>query len=247
LGVWELIRRLRLQGLLGRLGDDLWSVKCFYELRCDLRHELPQVERAKIPIEMQPLEARAFKGFSDELKRCDGSNYLKVLLRTWYCRAGLGTLYVAFQGDAPVYAQWLSAPDEQRRIPWFLPGRFPALHRGEVLLEGAYTFNEYRRLGLMRDGMAQLLEVARGRGASAVITYVAVDNIPSLRGCADVGFVPNRVRVSTRRIVRWTSNHPVDDEHRRLWEAATAKAQQPPLSVAGPPEADRATEQGASS
>jgi hypothetical protein len=75
--------------------------------------------------------------------------------------------------------------------------------------------------------MGQLMRIAQDSGASAVITYVAIDNIPSLRGCANVGFGPNRVRVSKRRILRRTTNHPVDAAHYKVWETATAKAKQP--------------------
>jgi hypothetical protein len=221
--LWQLISRMRLQGLLRRVRESVWDTKYFFELRCGLEHELPAIQPAKIPIEMQPVGARTFRGFSDELSRSDAANYPKALLRTWYCRAGVETLYVARDGVNPVYAQWLASPKQQRGIPWFLPGRFPALRPGELLLEGAYTFVDYRRLGLMRDGMAQLLRFALETDASAVVTYVAVDNIASLRGCADAGFVPHRLRVSTRRLLRWARCHPIGEEERKLWEAATAK------------------------
>lgn len=219
----QLIRRLSPSRLLRRLRDDLWSTKHFFELRCDLSKPLPEVAPAKLPITMTPVPPRTFRGFRDELTRTDAENYLKVLLRTWYCRAGVETLYVAFDGEKAAYAQWLVTAEGQRRIPRFLPGRFPALDPNDRLVEGAYTFLDYRRLGLMRDGMAQLLRFAADAGAAAVITYVADDNIGSLRGCANVGFTPHRVRVSTRRIVRWARNHPVDDKQLAVWQAATAR------------------------
>jgi hypothetical protein len=232
-----LIRCIRPRGLLQRLREDLWNTKYFFELRCDLEHELPDVVPAKLPIKMQPVVPRTFSGFNEELANVDADNYLKVLLRTWYCRAGVEALYVAFDGDNPAYAQWLATPEGQRRIPWFLPGRFPPLKSDQLLLEGAYTFVAYRRLGLMGDGMAQLLRIARQTDASAVITYVAADNIPSLRGCANVGFVPHRIRVSTRRLLRRTTNRPVGAQDREVWEAATAKssdANKPPAESAPP-------------
>jgi GNAT superfamily N-acetyltransferase len=232
--VWQSIGRLRLQKLSPYLRSFLWDTKHDFELRCDLTRELPPIRPAKIPIEMRPTDPREFKGFKDELAKSDGADYRKVLIRAWYCRAGVETLYVGFDGDQPAYAQWLATPEDQRRIPRVLPGRFPELNPDELLVEGAYTFAEYRRLGLMRDGMAQLLRFALETGASAAITYVGVDNIPSLRGCADVGFVPHRMRVSTRRILRWTRNRPVGEEHWRLWEAATAKVSQPAQDSVSP-------------
>jgi hypothetical protein len=220
--VRQAIRRLHLPELLHGLRENLWDTRYFFELRCDLRRELPEVAPAKLPIEMRPVDARTFTGFRDELARVDADNYLMVLLRTWYCRAGVQTLYVGFDGDRPAYAQWLVTPNDRERIPRGLPG-FPAFDSDELLLEGAYTFVAYRRLGLMRDGMAQLLRFALDTGATAAITYVALDNVPSLRGCADVGFAPHRVRVSSRRVFRSTRNQPVSQEQWQAWEAATAK------------------------
>lgn len=220
---WVSIRRLGFLGGLRRFAGALWKVKSFYELRCDVRQDHPPVASAKIPTIMQPVEARTFTGFKEELARCDSSDYVNVLFRNWYCRAGVGTLYVASDGEAPTYAQWLITPEDQRRIPWFLRRFFPPLPERELLVEGAYTFAAYRRLGLMREGMAQLLDFARERGAQTAVTYVEVDNIGSLRGCADVGFVPDQLRVKTRRIFRWTQNRPMREADWAAWEVATAK------------------------
>ena len=65
------------------------------------RANLPAIRTAKIPIVMRPVAPRTFRGFSDELKKSDASNYPKALLRTWYCRAGIETLYVGSDGDIP--------------------------------------------------------------------------------------------------------------------------------------------------
>ena len=72
--------------------------------------------------------------------------------------------------------------------------------------------------------MGQLIRFALETDATAVITYVAVANIPSLRGCADVGFFPHRLRVSTRRLIRWTRYQTVGEKELALWNAATSKA-----------------------
>jgi hypothetical protein len=75
----------------------------------------------------------------------------------------------------------------------------------------------------MGDGMHQLLELARGQGAHAAITYVAAGNGPSLRGCANVGFELHHVRVTTRRLgIRRSVRRPLDGESRTAWEEALA-------------------------
>ena len=101
--------------------------------------------------------------------------------------------------------------------------RSPALWPSEVLLEGAYTFTGARGQGVMADGMWQLLDRARTDGARTAITYVAQDNIPSLRGCANVGFRPDHVRRHARRAGRTRSAFDrLDPEAQAAWDAATA-------------------------
>ncbi len=48
----------------------------------------------------------------------------------------------------------------------------------------------------MAAGMGALVEIAAARGRTRVFTYVRPDNVPSLRGCAKVGFRPSSI-VST--------------------------------------------------
>jgi hypothetical protein len=53
------------------------------------------------------------------------------------------------------------------------------------------------------------------------LTYVDADNVPSLRGCRNAGFVSDHVRDNRwrlgRRTVRW---RPLDRSAEALWEAA---------------------------
>lgn len=173
---------------------------------------------------MEAVESLVFRGFDEELERSSPENYLKVLLRTWYCRAGVEQLYVASSDGMPVYAQWLLTPAGQQRIPSYLPGRYPPLRENEMLLEGAYTFERFRGLGVMAVGMGQLVRIAKGTGAAALVTYVDFDNVPSLRGCANVGFVPDIERVSVRRAgVRRTRSHPFGPAGQAAWRAALGR------------------------
>ena len=92
------------------------------------------------------------------------------------------------------------------------------------MLEGAYTFTEFRGKKAMSDGMWQLLAIARDEGYASALTYVADDNVPSLRGCAAVGFVPDHAHLSVRRLTRRrTDRLPVDDAMWERWRAATGR------------------------
>ena len=201
--------------------EQVWYTKVFLGLRCDLT-ALPEVRPAKVAIAMEPQATATYPGFEQERLVARGDDYLEVLLRIGLCAAGVQTLYAAEAEGWPVYAQWLVRADDQEVMHDHAPGRYPHLEAGEVLLEGAYTFSRFRRMGAMADGMAQLLRIARDEGATTAFTYVADDNIASLRGCAAVGFVADHVRKSVRRVgLRRSPMQPLDDRSRDAWQSAT--------------------------
>ena len=172
---------------------------------------------------MEPQDTASFSGFDDELGRVSNGDRVDVADRQRFCTAAVTTLYVAADdAGTPIYAQWLVRPDEQEALHRTTDGLFPQLGDGEALVEGAYTFMSFRRLGAMADGMSQLLGSARDAGDRKVFTYVAQDNIPSLRGCANVGFVPDHLRYDVRRFGRRRVRHhlPLDAPSQARWSAA---------------------------
>lgn len=75
----------------------------------------------------------------------------------------------------------------------------------------------------MADGMGQLLRVGAALGAKSALTYVRSDNVPSLRGCAKVGFDLDHVKtVSLRLGVRQSKIRAAKDADRQGWQQATA-------------------------
>ena len=209
--------------LLEKVAERTWGSSLSFGLRCDLR-SLPPHRQGRIEITMKPRECPGYAGFADELARAKGSNYLYVRGEQRMCDAGVRTLHVAAASDgSPAYNQWLVTPEEQHLIDAHVPGSYSKLERGEVLLEGAYTFSRFRGMGLMADGMWQLLAKAREGGAESALTYVATDNVPSLRGCAAVGFGPDHLRRTVRRLGRRRNVFlPLDRPALELWAAATA-------------------------
>jgi hypothetical protein len=209
--------------LLEKVAERTWGSSLSLGLRCDLR-SLPPHRPGRIEITMEPRECPGYGGFADELARVKGSNYVYVRGEQRMCDAGVHTLHVADAPDgSPAYSQWLVSPEERPLIDAHIPGSYTKLERGEVLLEGAYTFSRFRGMSLMADGMWQLLAKARDGGAESALTYVATDNVPSLRGCAAVGFVADHLRRTVRRLGRRRSAFlPLDDQALELWAAATA-------------------------
>lgn len=194
----------------------------FFGLRTDLE-ALPEVRPAKVELHMAPVGAE-FAGFRAEEPRVDGFDLEQVRKRQDMLDAGVRELHVAGPDGAPAYGQWLVRPGEQEPLLAHSPGAHPVLAPDEVLLEGAYTFREFRRMGAMGDGMAQLLRVAREEGFRSALTYVEDSNVASLRGCAGVGFELDHVRVSRWRLLRHSrSEQAPDAAARAAWDAATAR------------------------
>jgi hypothetical protein len=174
---------------------------------------------------MLPRDPASFSGFQNELAGVSGRAYVDVFVRARVCEAGINGLFVSELAGDPIYAQWLVSPADDDQLHAFEPCRYPRLSPSEVLLEWAYTFKRFRRLGVMNDGMRQLLVVAQEAGHTTAFTYVGPENIASLRGCANVGFVLDHVRHNQRRLGRAHSIVTEPDENaRRAWASATARS-----------------------
>jgi hypothetical protein len=223
-------RRVNLMSVLRKVGPGMvckeavhqtWWSRRFLGLRCDLA-ALPRVPRAKFSVVMATSGECGFPGFDGEFEEAGGIDYIEVLHRKWLFDAGVQTLYVAMGPDgSPAYVQWLVTVRSQETLHAYQPHRYPVLQADQVILEGAYTFKRFRGAGVMADGMAQLLRIGRDGGAQTAFTYVAVDNVPSLRGCANVGFVPDHLRVNTRRLgYRTSAVWPLDNAASQSWASA---------------------------
>jgi RimJ/RimL family protein N-acetyltransferase len=181
------------------------------------------LKEAAVPLTLEPCLG-AFDGFTAEMGRTTGADYGRVLRREQLRKQGVRTLHVARnQESEPVYVQWLVAASDRAGLDAAGIDYWPPLPPDEVLLEFAYTFTPFRGMGAMGDGMGRLLRIAAGQGARAAHTYVTFENIPSLRGCAKVGFTLDHVRETTmlggfrRGRVR-----PPTPAERAVWETATA-------------------------
>jgi RimJ/RimL family protein N-acetyltransferase len=199
----------------------LWDSETHLVLRCELAG-IPPVPPAQVPIAMVETDVSTFRGFELELTRAQGSDAHDTRARMRACEDGVESLYVAHVDGEPAYCQWLVRRRQQPAIQRHSPRTYRPLGEGEVLLEGAYTFTAFRGKKAMAAGMVQLLHIARDEGATAAITYVAADNVPSLRGCARVGFALDGQRIKTVRLGRRRVHEvAADDTARAAWQAAT--------------------------
>ena len=96
--------------------------------------------------------------------------------------------------DIPCYRQWLMGPKQNIKIQEFWGKAFPVLKEDEALVESIFTIPTFRGKRIMPAAMARIAEKGNDLGIRWVITFVAIDNIPSLKGCHRAGFLPYVLR-----------------------------------------------------
>ena len=215
-------RRLGRRVVAKELRDSVFSRSLDVGLRCDLSR-LPSPKEAAIRLRMEPCTTE-FNGFEAELERTTGDDYGLVLRRKRLHDLGVRTLHVAWDvAGEPVYVQWLITAKDHESLDAVAVDYWPRLSSEETLLEFAYTFIAFRGMGVMTDAMGRLLRIAATQGASVAYTYVGVDNIASLRGCARVGFTLDHMReASTKMALRRSSIRAPSPAEREAWDRATA-------------------------
>lgn len=178
--------------------------KAYTSLRCRLRsdqlatglrrdlmvpHTAPD---ATIEITIRPLVDRDLPYILDsDREGLTADEKWERSVRRGILKAGFGTCYVAAtQDDEPAYMQWMFSPRDNADVQRHFNGIFPVLDNDTVLLEGAFTPVAHRGKRIMSAAMSRIAELGTHHGASSVITFVGVDNEPSLKGCARAGFAP---------------------------------------------------------
>lgn len=194
-------------GEIWKSGKDRWrSETRAYGLKRDLAEPYP-VPDATIPISVRPLADRDVAPLlAVGAAKLDGEAQRDRMARQRMLEAGIATCYVAVtEDDEPTYMQWLIGPEQNDRVAALFGDRFPPLAPDEMLLEGAFTLEAWRGKKIMAAAMGRIIEKAVDHGARYVVTFVAIDNVPSLKGCARVGMTPYCERTGTWRHFKYTA------------------------------------------
>jgi RimJ/RimL family protein N-acetyltransferase len=107
--------------------------------------------------------------------------------------------------------QWVVSAADNKRLKAFAGNLYPVLRSDEALLEGAFTPEAYRGMGIMGAAMALVAERAADHGARYVMTFVDEQNPASFKGCVRAGFSPYlRRRERFRMFHRSVSFEPIE-------------------------------------
>lgn len=183
-----------------------WSNDFAVGLQRDLNapHEPPP---ARVPIEIRKLDDTiASRLFSED--DLDPSALLEMESRRRFWEDRIPDAYVAIDDEGiPCYVQWAIPGDRAQLIKSYFGAGFPDLGADELLLEGAWARPEARGKRIMAEAMSRITLEGAGPGHRRAITFVGVDNEPSIRGCRAAGYEVYVGREESwrlgRRTVRW--------------------------------------------
>jgi GNAT superfamily N-acetyltransferase len=185
--------------LAGKIATRLWSRETAICLDAETARVRP-IPSARIALEIRPMVRADLEALAREVAGTTARERWEVATRLRLFDAGLGSPLVALTADGRVvHTQWLFLPPDNAGLQAYFGGAFAALRDGEALLEGLYTPPAWRGLGIMPAATVLSTLEARARGAARAIIVVAIDNLPSLKGCAKAGYTPCRLRLQ-----RWT-------------------------------------------
>jgi hypothetical protein len=167
---------------------------------------------AKIPLIVRPLSPADDLSSLDPVPGISSDEAFWRLSQRRLLRSGLQTCYVAVAPDGkPCYMQWVVPASENQRLKAIAGNLYPVLQPTEALLEGAFTPEAFRGLGIMGAAMALVAQRAADHGARWVITFVDEHNTASFKGCVRAGFSPYlRRRERFRLFHRSVSFEPID-------------------------------------
>jgi hypothetical protein len=205
----QIIKSLILNGYFGlifrefrrRLYSDRYFLLLFREI--SLPDNIPEPDihvtlRPMKPEDIQKLINIDQKGMKDEdiLERI---RLLKIL------NSGIQECYVVETDQGvPCHISWWINSSQNPIIKKLFRGRILPLAADEVLVEGVFTLEAYRRQGIQRWRDLKFFEKSLAVGARRVIGYIRHDNLPSLKGVSSNAYKLFMIRKDQWRIFRRT-------------------------------------------
>lgn len=169
-----------------------WSEETGYALRKDLQLPIPPVHAA-IPLTRRPFQrddARHFAGPPGLWRKITRTKIDRVS-RTEFIKADLPSAIVLVAPDGnPCFVEWVIASSAGEKAASYRKAHYLPLSDDEVLLEGGFVPEQYRKKKISACGSWHSAEVARAMGGRWAVGYVEARNVASLRGALAADFHP---------------------------------------------------------
>jgi hypothetical protein len=158
----------------------------------DPAHDLAAVPPAKIPLVVRQLRPDDDLSFIADVPGLAPQSAQLRADQRWLMSGDLPTPWVAVDPDGAVcFMTFLLTSRDNAAIRARWGELLPELQPDEALIEGPYTGESGRGLGIMKDACRQVLEVvARDSGVRYVMGFIAEQNVPSLKVAEFGGFAP---------------------------------------------------------
>ncbi len=127
-----------------------------------------------------------------EMVKTESKESAQMLLnRKWLYECGCGKWFVArtTDNDDLCYFQCVISAEDNERLDKGFRTWFPRLKEGEIIFEGAYTFENYRRNKLAGSVLFDLMEIYRNKGSKRVIGYIDKKSESQLKRTEARGFI----------------------------------------------------------
>ncbi|MGB3483059.1 MAG: hypothetical protein WBB07_12685 [Mycobacterium sp.] len=170
---------------------------------------------AKIALHIRRLEAEDDLSFLDDEPELSAKDAQLRADQRWLLSSNLPTCWVAVDPAGKIcFMTWMLTSQDNALIRELWGDWLPKIKPDEVLIEGIYTAESHRGLGIMADAATRIAEGALATGARYGLGFIGSGNSPSLRAGEKAGWIPFLTReegwVLFRRRVRFS---PVVDAH----------------------------------
>ena len=191
----SVIRGCRFPIIFAEVKKRFYSDIVYYILRRDLT--LPfHPPKTNISLTLRPIQGEDIpKLLSLEAPGLSNSEILERINLLRILKSDIHSCYVVVTDDGiPCSMAWLILPAENDKIKQFFKGKILPLTAGEVLFEGVFTLEQYRKSGIQHWRRWQFFEKGAQLGAKWAVTYIRNSNIPSLKSVKRDGYEPYMMR-----------------------------------------------------
>ena len=199
------IRHLSAENLFGVMKKNIYSRRHYYLLKLNLAHHKPYSLSRRPAGELCRMTADDFEAIRQQVCHTKGKDRKELAYRVYYYQLGFKQAYCVKADQKIAYLQWIIYPEDNEMLQKQFPGRYPAIHPSQVLLENAFTFPDNRGLGYYYYISSLLLEQVKREGYKFALSYVQTDNLDSLKSTLRMGFQITQIYQERRFLgsVRW--------------------------------------------
>lgn len=147
---------------------------------------------AKIPVEVRQLQPGDDLSIISEVPELGARLAQQRADQRWFLNSDLPTPWVAVDPEGRVcMITWILSARDNAAVKATLGPLLPTLEPDEVAIEGAFTAESHRGLGILPDVATRLVEQAReSDGARRGLAFIADWNAASLKAGEKAGWVP---------------------------------------------------------